>query len=98
MGAETEAAEDLNITANVFDVMQKASKKKEIVVDEFDKKKSKAKEMVHEQADESEDEYAGLGGASDDESAGEEDEYVKEIIDDEGGKDVDESKLAAFFA
>lgn len=96
---EVEAeTEDLNITANVFDVMRKASKKKEIVVDEFDKKKSKAKEMVHEQADESEDEYAGLGGASDDESGGEEDEYVKAIIDDEGGKDVDESKLAAFFA
>jgi mediator of replication checkpoint protein 1 len=95
---EVEAAEDLNITANVFDVMRKASKKKVIVVDEFDKKKSKAKEMVHEQADESEDEYAGLGGASDDESGDEEDEYVKAIIDDEGGKDVDESKLAAFFA
>ena len=90
--------EDLDITANVFDIMRKASKKKEIVVDEFDKKKSKAKDMVHEQADESEDEYAGLGGASDDESSGEEDEYVKAIIDDEGGKDVDESKLAAFFA
>ena len=54
--------------------------------------------MVHEQAEESEDEYAGLGGASDDGSDGEEDEYVKEMIDDEGVKDMDESKLAAFFA
>ncbi|KAG0652001.1 DNA replication checkpoint mediator mrc1 [Hyphodiscus hymeniophilus] len=90
-------AEDLDITANVFDVMRKASKKP-IVVDEFHKKTSGAKEMVDEQADESEDEYAGLGGASDDESGGEEDAYVKEIIDDEGGKDVDEHKLAAFFA
>jgi len=88
--------DEFDITSNAFDVMRKASKKK-IVVDEFDKKKSKAKEMVNEQAEESEDEYAGLGGASDDES-GEEDAYVKEIIDDEGGKDVDESKLAAFFA
>lgn len=96
---EVEAeAEDLDIAANVFDVMRKASKKRVIVVDDFDKKKSGAKEMVHEQADESEDEYAGLGGASDDESGGEEDAYVKEIIDDEGGKDVDEHKLAAFFA
>jgi mediator of replication checkpoint protein 1 len=88
--------DEFDITSNAFDVMRKASKRK-IVVDEFDKKKSKAKEMVNEQAEESEDEYAGLGGASDDES-GEEDAYVKEIIDDEGGKDVDESKLAAFFA
>lgn len=89
--------DDLDITANAFDVMRKASKKK-VIVDEFDKKQSKAKEMVHEQAEESEDEYAGLGGASDDESGGEEDAYVKEMIDDEAGKDVDESKLAAFFA
>jgi mediator of replication checkpoint protein 1 len=88
--------DEFDITSNAFDVMRKASKKR-IVVDEFDKKKSKAKEMVNEQAEESEDEYAGLGGASDDES-GEEDAYAKEIIDDEGGKDVDERKLAAFFA
>lgn len=93
----SEQDEDFEISANVFDVMRKASKKKVVAVNEFDKKTSKAKDMVHEQADESEDEYAGLGGASDDESGGE-DEYVKEIIDDEGGKDVDESKLAAFFA
>jgi mediator of replication checkpoint protein 1 len=93
-----EEEEDFEISANVFEVMRKASKKKEVVVDEFDKKTSKAKEMVHEQAEESEDEYAGLGGASDDESGGEEDEYVKEMIDDEGGKDMDERKLAAFFA
>jgi len=94
---ELDADEDeFDITSNAFDVMRKASKKK-IVVDEFDKKKSKAKEMVNEQAEESEDEYAGLGGASDDED-GEEDEYVKGIIDDEGGKDVDESKIAAFYA
>ena len=97
VGKEAEEEEDFNITANVFDVMRKASKRKEVVVDEFDKKKSKAKDMVHEQAEESEDEYAGLGGASDDES-GEEDDFVKEMIDDTAGKDVDESKLAAFFA
>lgn len=85
-------------STNVFDVMRKASKPKKIVVDEFDKKKSEAKTMINEQAEESEDEYAGLGGASDDESGGEADEYVKEMIDDEGGQIVDEGKLAAFFA
>jgi mediator of replication checkpoint protein 1 len=95
--AEANVEEDgFEINESVFDVMRKASKK--VVADEFDKKKSKAKEMVNEQAEESEDEYAGLGGASDDESGGEPDEFVKEMIDDEGGKDVDESKLAAFFA
>ncbi|RDL37613.1 Uncharacterized protein BP5553_05046 [Venustampulla echinocandica] len=88
--------DEFEINASAFDVMRKATKAK-TVVDDFDKKKSKAKDMVNEQAEESEDEYAGLGGASDDES-GEEDAFVKEMIDDEGGKDVDESKLAAFFA
>lgn len=96
---QTAEEEDLDITADVFDVMRKAATKAtKKVVDEFDKKKSKAKEMVNEQADESDDEYAGLGGASDDESDGEADEFVKEMIDDEGGKHFDESKLAAFFA
>jgi len=89
--------EDLVITSNAFDVMRKSSKKKP-ELEGFDKKKSKAKEMVHEQAEESEDEYAGLGGASDDDSGGEDDAYVREMIDDEGGKDVDERELAAFFA
>lgn len=89
--------DEFEITSNAFDIMRKATKKKKIMIDEFDKKQSKAKEMVNEQAEESEDEYAGLGGASDDED-GEEDEYVKGIIDDEGGKDVDERKIAAFYA
>ena len=53
--------------------------------------------MVEEQAQESEDEYAGLGGASDDESAGEADEDLKKMIE-EGDVEVDESKLAAFYA
>lgn len=96
--AEPAEEDEFEISENVFDVMRKASKRKEVVEDDFDKKKSAAKEMVQEQAEESEDEYAGLGGASDDESGGEEDAFVKEMIDDEGGKDVDESKLAAFYA
>ncbi|PHH59824.1 hypothetical protein CDD81_2460 [Ophiocordyceps australis] len=66
--------------------------------DQFNRNKSKAKEMMEEQAEESEDEYAGLGGAdgedSDNESAG----SVEEIIDDEAGNEVDERKLAAFYA
>lgn len=89
---------DFEISANAFDVMRKATKHKVASVDDFDRKKSNAKEMVQEQAEESEDEYAGLGGASDDDSGGEEDAFIKEMIDDEGSKDLDESKLAAFYA
>jgi mediator of replication checkpoint protein 1 len=89
--------DEFDISANVFDAMRNASRKK-VTINDFNKKKSGAKEMVHEQAEESEDEYAGLGGNSDDESGGEEDEFVRQMIDDEGGKDVDESALAAFYA
>ena len=96
--AESAPQEDeFDISANLFDVMRKASKKN-IEAGEFDKKKSEAKRMVNEQAEESEDEYAGLGGASDDESGSEDDELVKEMIDDEAGKDANERELAAFFA
>jgi mediator of replication checkpoint protein 1 len=52
--------------------------------------------MVEEQADESEDEYAGLGGASDEDS-GEEDEEVEKMMD-HGEVEADERKLAAFYA
>ena len=55
--------------------------------------------MVYEQAEESEDEYAGLGGASDgDESDAEDTELQKAIIDDDTPQDVDERALAAFYA
>jgi mediator of replication checkpoint protein 1 len=84
------------ISANAFDVMKKAVKEK-TEVDNFDKKKSRAKDMVEEQAEESEDEYAGLGGASDDGSGDEEDEEMKKMID-EGEVDVNERKIAAFYA
>lgn len=79
---------------NAFNVMRKAAKKSTVP---FDKDKSKAKEMVDEIAEESEDEYAGLGGASDD-SEGEEDEYDREMINDDSGEVVDEKELAALNA
>lgn len=94
---EVELVEDLDIT-NVFDTLRKASNKsKTATISDFDKKKSAAKEMVEDQASESEDEYAGLGGASDDDSEGE-DEAVQAMIDDEQKENFDESKLAAFYA
>ena len=88
---------DFAIRASAFDVMKKAVTKSTIATDVFDKSKSEAKGMVEEQAQESEDEYAGLGGASDDESAGEVDEEVRKMID-EGEVKVDERQLAAFYA
>ena len=86
----------IDVPANAFDVMKKA-RKDASATEMFDKKKSDAKTMVEEQAQESEDEYAGLGGASDDESGGEEDDYSKEIID-QGEVNVDERQLAALYA
>ncbi|KAF2458498.1 MRC1-like domain-containing protein [Lineolata rhizophorae] len=71
---------------NAFDALRKA--KRETLVD--------AKGMFEEQAEESEDEYAGLGGASDD-SDGELDEEVARMIDESDVK-VDERKIAAFHA
>ena len=84
-------------TSDAFGLLRKAAKKPAPETAEFDKKESKAKEMVEEQAEESEDEYAGLGGASDDNSEAEEDEEVLEMID-AGNVEVDERKLAAFHA
>ena len=82
---------------NAFDLLKSGTESSLKSADTFDKKKSEAKTMVEEQAQESEDEYAGLGGASDDESAGEEDEEVRKMIDEED-VDVDERELAAFYA
>lgn len=80
---------------DAFRAMQKGAKKQK-AIDSFNKKNSAAKDVVQEQADESEDEYAGIGGASDDDS-GEEDEDLKEMIDHNDVK-VDERQIAAFYA
>lgn len=81
--------------SDVFLKMKKAAKKQK-AIDEFNKKTSMAKEAVMEQAEESEDEYAGLGGASDDEE-GEEEQELKDMID-HNDVNVDERQIAAFFA
>ncbi|KAI9887172.1 MAG: hypothetical protein M1823_000999 [Watsoniomyces obsoletus] len=64
----------------------------------FNKKKSRAKEMVDEQAEESEDEYAGLGGASDDGHSEDSDADMSDILNDEDVTDVREEDLVAFMA
>jgi mediator of replication checkpoint protein 1 len=80
---------------DAFAKLHKGAKKQK-ALDEFNKKTSLAKGAVMDQAEESEDEYAGLGGASDDDS-GVEDEDTKNMIE-HGEVDVDERQIAAFFA
>ncbi|KAF2436594.1 hypothetical protein EJ08DRAFT_729096 [Tothia fuscella] len=87
---------DFHLTANAFDALFKAAKKP-AQPEVFDKQRSDAKKMVEEQAEESEDEYAGLGGASDDENEAEMEEELKEMID-EGHVHVDEGEQARFYA
>ena len=90
----SEATNVLNISA--FDALKRGANQKTLV-EEFNKKESKAKDMVEEQAEESDDEYQGLGGASDDGSGDEEDGEVLKMID-EADVDVNERELAAFHA
>lgn len=85
-------------TSNAFAAMKEAARKEKKLKAAFDKKKSKARDMIEEQAEESEDEYAGLGGA-DGEDSDDDDQSVKEMIDDETkDNEGDERKLAAFYA
>ncbi|KIH89535.1 hypothetical protein SPBR_06342 [Sporothrix brasiliensis 5110] len=80
--------------ATAFAKMRQAALQKQ-----FDRKRSKAKEMVEEQAEESEDEYAGLGGADGEDSDNESMASVKDIIDDDQKvSSTDNAKLAAFYA
>ncbi|KAI1751758.1 MRC1-like domain-containing protein [Xylaria castorea] len=81
-------------SSNAFSLMEKAAKRKK----KFDRKKSKATEMIEEQAEESEDEYAGLGGADGEDSSDEDEELVREMIDDTRGNEGDAAKLAGLFA
>jgi mediator of replication checkpoint protein 1 len=90
----SDVEDEFLIKPSAFDVMRKAAKKPEI---QFDKNKSKAREVVDEMAVESEDEYAGLGGASDDSDC-QEDELDKDMINDNSGEVVDEKELAALNA
>ena len=102
--SESEAEDETNLNkdkgpggeANAFAVMKEKRARAAAQI-EFDKKKSEAKDMVEEQAQESEDEYAGLGGASDDESGGDGDEDVQKMLDHDE-IDVDEGALAALHA
>lgn len=94
--SDDEAGDDQKDNS-AFDVMRRAAARRD-AASLFDKSKSYAKDVVDEAAEESEDEYAGLGGASDDE-AGEEDEDDRKMIDhDEKVGHGDDAKLAGLFA
>ncbi|KAG6017224.1 hypothetical protein E4U43_002034 [Claviceps pusilla] len=101
---ERERANVPSPQADAFKALQEvaAQKKKArktlYTAHDFDRKKSKAKAMVEEQAEESEDEYAGLGGADGEDSDNESTGSVEDMIDDAAGNDADERKLAAFYA
>ncbi|RYO73992.1 hypothetical protein DL766_008400 [Monosporascus sp. MC13-8B] len=87
-----------NIDRSAFKFMEKAAKRKKRLEEKLRKKMSEAKEWVEQEAEESEDEYAGLGGADGEDSSEDDEELAKEIIDDTAGNDADEAKLAGFFA
>ncbi|KHJ31530.1 putative mrc1-like domain-containing protein [Erysiphe necator] len=89
---------DSNLEANVFDILSKAGKKEKSLRSRFNKKESNTRDLFNEQAEESDDEYAGLGGLSDEPGSDEEDELIEDMIDDEGGEEVNEENHAAFFA
>ncbi|KAI9039344.1 uncharacterized protein KD926_009487 [Aspergillus affinis] len=91
---EEQEESGFEVDASAFNVMKRAVKKPNV---EFDRKKSKAKDVVEEAAEESEDEYAGLGGASDEEDE-EENAYDRQMINDNSGETVDEKQLAALNA
>lgn len=91
---QSDGEENEQADPSAFDIMHKATKEPQAA---YDKKKSKAKDVVDEAAQESEDEYAGLGGASDEDS-GSEAEYDRDMINDASGEVVDEKQLAAFNA
>lgn len=94
--SDAEAKAGPTSTEDAFSFLQKAAKKKQKKADAFNKKTSAAREHLDEQAYESDDEYKGLGGASDDDSA-DDDADLEEMIDTSDVK-VDERKIAALFA
>ncbi|KAL6245894.1 hypothetical protein RBB50_007047 [Rhinocladiella similis] len=94
-----DSSDDDNVEANIsaFDLMHRAAKRNGH--ENFDKNKSKAREIIDEAAEESEDEYAGLGGASDEDVNDEENEDDRAMIDEDTQVGVgDEAKLAKLFA
>ncbi|RMD42431.1 hypothetical protein DV735_g2700, partial [Chaetothyriales sp. CBS 134920] len=81
---------------SAFMVMKRAAKKAEQRA--FDISKSNAREIVDEAAEESDDEYAGLGGASDDDEGVENEDDRRMIDNDTEVGLADQARLAGHFA
>ncbi|KAI5805882.1 MRC1-like domain-containing protein [Geopyxis carbonaria] len=100
-GSASEADSDFE---DVFTILKQSAKRKAKPPPKpkpvYDKKNSEAKTMFNEQAEESEDEYAGIGGGSDDDGDDGDlngDAEMADLLDD-AHQDIDESALAAFDA
>ncbi|KAK6336557.1 hypothetical protein TWF696_002105 [Orbilia brochopaga] len=78
--SETALSRSEKTAPNAFDILGKKSKK---AAETYDKKASEAKNLFQEAAEESEDEYAGLGGASDEDSNDEDQSELEDLIDNE---------------
>ena len=94
--SDRDAASIVN-TSNAFTALKKGARRADKQA-AFDKRKSEARELFEEQAEESEDEYAGLGGVSDDESGSEIDEEMQKLIDDDNSLKLNRRKAAEFHA
>ena len=95
---EDATANNKNEEQSAFRLMEKAAKRKKRREAKMKLKMSEAKEWLQQEAEESEDEYAGLGGADGEDSSDEDAELVKEMIDDAAENNTDKAKLAGFYA
>ena len=95
---DDDMSQQASLSRNAFEKMRKAAVRK-ATLPEFNKDNSDARRMVEEQAEESEDEYHGLGGASDDDALDNDvaNEADKAMID-ESEIVVNERELAALYA
>ncbi|CAN6666756.1 hypothetical protein TRVA0_038S00936 [Trichomonascus vanleenenianus] len=64
----------------------------------FDKRKSAARGMADDEAVESDDEWAGLGGGSDDEGSDREGYHLENLVDDNTGETADEAANKQLYA
>ncbi|KAF3915073.1 hypothetical protein ABW21_db0206730 [Orbilia brochopaga] len=78
--ADSEGEAPEKTAPNAFDLLGKKAKK---TAEVYDKKTSEAKNLFQEDAEESEDEYAGLGGASDEDSNDGDLSELEDLIDNE---------------
>ena len=82
--------------ANAFDVMKrKAADKTRLEMSESDRREAKA--MFEEAAEESDDEYAGLGGQSDEEDDNAHSSEFEDMIDDDADDNANEREVAELY-